>query len=45
MDVPLAEDDHVVYLLASLSKSFDSLVTALKVSGIVGPRSKAESAR
>ena len=32
MDVPLTEDDRVVYLLASLPKSFSGLVTALEVS-------------
>ncbi len=32
MDVPLMEDDRVVYLLASLPESFSGLVTALEVS-------------
>ncbi len=32
MDVPLTEDDCVVYLLASLPESFGGLVTALEVS-------------
>ncbi len=32
MDVPLTEDDRVVYLLASLPESFSGLVTALEVS-------------
>ncbi len=32
MDVPLTEDDCVLYLLASLPESFCGLVTALEVS-------------
>ena len=35
MDVPLSEEDRVIYLLASLPDSFSVLVTALEASSDV----------